>query len=673
MFLGLCMTLSVMAVPRTSSADFTEAVYEDTRSLVEDLIEEEIRKTAVPKMACYAKYHGLLKYFPRTFGQAYRGQFGSIRNTLRSEINGLLANAVVVLYLHSNEILQKNADAGSGQKKKVDLKEVFSILTRPDQNLKKEDMDAQCQSIAEKDEEDAEGNTEKGSPANQLGERKTAPDPADIKRGDAQWTALDICDALPFLSGQPLAASQQPLPAPEAIEYEMACTLGRITRDSLDGRERSALDRVPTVVALAISDAIYRLSVKEPLLQDSATKALLGDRQLVAEVVETIEAHVRALMADGNLNLLAGATAAAPAPLAPPPGTLPPLLPASDQESLKRLNTQIASSTSDPNVYVGLLGKLEQVREVAASLQRVKILWSLRTSGTSAMGNLRRMAGAAGPLCKLRAQGQKDPDCMFEPSALLDELARLADVKDYWEMLGRILKPLNSEESELCKGDRKIYCTFALRFASYSIDAVDDGAVSVEVRVALRQSILDIVRSTGQIGGMNRPIFRTRWYRSNVLVPDFALRLSWNSAYINESDGNGFRYTPSVEALSLRGHFWYTNRVYIGADLAFVDAVAPFQEFALRKADVNYRHSSRPWANFLNPRLDLLFGAPFLTRKLALAAGASWRTTVAIAEPGGEHTTYAYWWDQPRELENLSTASFLSRFLEMNIGIKYMP
>src|SRR5690348_6908056 len=112
------MALIVVASPRESAAQVSDAAYADVKEVIEELISQEVAHSLVPRLACYSGRRTsddpdettvavtqnektqtvtfeATTHFPRTLQRIYDRQFGNIRGTIREEAASL---AAYVLY-----------------------------------------------------------------------------------------------------------------------------------------------------------------------------------------------------------------------------------------------------------------------------------------------------------------------------------------------------------------------------------------------------------------------------------------------------------------------------------------------------------------------------------------------------------------------------------------------
>lgn len=150
--------------------------------------------------------------------------------------------------------------------------------------------------------------------------------------------------------------------------------------------------------------------------------------------------------------------------------------------------------------------------------------------------------------------------------------------------------------------------------------------------------------------------------------------LSWSNGYVNRGT-NGARMQVSAEALAGRWAPVMQRNLYFGVSISLLNLLGPMAELALRDPDARYARSNRVWLDFLQPRLDILLGAPSFSRRLVLYSGASLRPIAPFPANGLEEDfVYAGF---PRGeagvLDFGEPSDRLYRLLELGIGLRFFP
>jgi hypothetical protein len=214
------------------------------------------------------------------------------------------------------------------------------------------------------------------------------------------------------------------------------------------------------------------------------------------------------------------------------------------------------------------------------------------------------------------------------------------------------------DHAEQCEKDA--YERFAEAVVAYAVDLAEDRTPTDATRAAFRSAALEVIRDTSPNG-----FARKRWY--GFLIPDFALRASWSSGYLDDDDST-FRSVASVNVITLRPILRYTEMVYMAAHLSALDLLAPVAEVALRPSTFTYEDEAKNWANVVNPRVDMALGLPGVSRHLTLTMGVALRlaTPVLISDPALPTRTYRYDWAWDDD-------DTFGRSLEFGLALKYVP
>lgn len=175
-----------------------------------------------------------------------------------------------------------------------------------------------------------------------------------------------------------------------------------------------------------------------------------------------------------------------------------------------------------------------------------------------------------------------------------------------------------------------LYSEFLQNFASFILDGGDGKASQAIAAEAFRRSARELLMNLSGSATGFPPGGLTAWSWprgisvgraiANSFVPTFSFRLSWNANYFNQSGGDGFRSSPSLESLSFRASLSDS----LGIQVSFLDPLAPLVEIAMRK-NRSVENEEQLAFDVLRPRVDFWFGIPQLTRRFALVAGVSLR------------------------------------------------
>jgi hypothetical protein len=163
---------------------------------------------------------------------------------------------------------------------------------------------------------------------------------------------------------------------------------------------------------------------------------------------------------------------------------------------------------------------------------------------------------------------------------------------------------------------------FADDIVVYVVQAHVDGTPTDEARSTLRAATEDLVQELGINGGIDRPT----WSPGGMLLPDLALRYEWSPSFAQAGTGSA-RFLASLPWLKLRKSFLYTEMVYSSVAVSLTDILAPLAEQASR-ASGTYTHEDRLWADILAPRIDIEGGIPALSKHLLVGGGITYRFVV---------------------------------------------
>jgi hypothetical protein len=188
----------------------------------------------------------------------------------------------------------------------------------------------------------------------------------------------------------------------------------------------------------------------------------------------------------------------------------------------------------------------------------------------------------------------------------------------------------NSASSEVCRLS-PYYQRFADAVVVYVVQAHTMGTPSDETRGVFRSAVVDLIRELGTGGGVDR-----KWWSWEILLPDLALRYEWSPSYVNSDPGSG-RTIASITWLKVRVPLWHSEMGFMALDLSAADVLAPLAELVLRSPNASYTGADKLWWNLIAPRIDVEGGIPALSKHLLFGAGlayrlvAPWQTTAATS------------------------------------------
>ncbi|WP_441287800.1 hypothetical protein ACSRUE_37715 [Sorangium sp. KYC3313] len=643
--------MAVTGFAGTARAQIADAVYEDVRDIIEDLIQREVAEAVAPNLVCQTarlasadqhlqEYAGIvdkledtaagpekdalekrrdelrlllrrgfpiLTYFPLTLQRVFRRQFSAIRTSVTDEAAGF-AGHMVYVGLTSNE----------GQIRRPQGTQSIELLHK----------------FASADDARAE---------------RAAP-------SKLTWTKLDprslnTCVSVlkeELASGVTDAGAPSPLErdcgASAASGTSYACELAFAVRAIL--QRKGALAEEHFIRAAAV--VVGATAVKALEVTDDAVKRTLLDEA----VLVTRDVLRGGKKLDEIIPVLLSAAPAAPA--AP------------------------AAAEADA------AARARELRSRLNNLDRLRVQWNIGTRGgannlelVSFVNVIGAAGGALRDLCDKDLIGQVCAQIERQSSALtkigdlqadLWPAIRLAGQGEYGEAASRAIRTFFSSRPG-GEGDQvEIYRRFAESVIVYVLATVDDKNPSDADRAAFREASVEVLRELGTGGGMDRP-WGHAFYR-----PDMGLRVSWSPSYI-DGEGGSPRIVPSANTVNLRGVVRYTDAYYLALQPSFIDLLAPLSELALRRSEaVEYEDSGRVLLNAVTPRIEVMVGVPALSKHLVVSGGASLRLAAPFKkkdQEGCDGACYRYKFLWNKKDDVVSDPAGLG-FIEFGFGVKYL-
>ncbi|WP_437908512.1 hypothetical protein WME95_11985 [Sorangium sp. So ce327] len=643
--------MAVTSFAGTASAQIADAVYEDVRDIIEDLIQREVAEAVVPNLVCQTArrasteqqlndYVGIvdqlgdaadgpakealekkrgelrlsiksgfpiLTYFPLTLQRVFRRQFNAIRTSVTDEAAGF-AGHMVYVGLTSSE----------GQIRKPQGTQSIELLHK----------------FASADDARAE---------------RAAPSKLTWTRLDPR--SLNTCVSVlkeHLASGVTDAGAPSPLEkdcgASAASGTSYACELAFAVRAILQRKDALAEEHFIRAAAVVVgATAAKALEVTD----DAVRRTLLDEAVLVTRDVLRGGKKL-----DEIIPVLLSAAPAAPAA----PGT----------------------------AGADAAARARELRSRLSNLERLRVQWNIGTRGgannldlVSFVNVIGAAGGALRDLCDKDLIGQICAQIERQSSALtkigdlqadLWPAIRLASQGEYGEAASRAIRTFFSSRPG-GEGDQvEIYRRFAEAVIVYVLATVNDKNPSDADRAAFREASVEVLRELGTGGGMDRP-WGHAFYR-----PDMALRVSWSPSYV-DGEGGSPRIVPSANTINLRGVVRYTDAYYFAIQPSFIDLLAPLSELALRRSEaVEYEDSGRVLLNAVTPRIEVMVGVPALSKHLVVSGGASLRLSAPFKkkdQEGCDGTCYRYKFLWNKKDDVLSDPAGLG-FIEFGFGVKYL-
>ncbi|WP_437304650.1 hypothetical protein [Sorangium sp. So ce388] len=622
--------------PRAARAQgISGQVYDDARSVIEELITKNVVESAVPIIACRAPE--LVPYYSKTFLTIHGRRFANLRQVLSDETSAAVAH--VVSKMLRGEPLIRNVKT-----ERSDL--TVKLVPTSDNDTVKNTAEL------EKCYDDAKAQLSGRSFPDSPFEQAIKVDitcAADWSQPSSRYACeVGIATSM-ALQGKFETAEEHLRRAGATVLTEFLVakvkevTVGGQPR-TLAGAEETLFEQVVvtlkdagTNVDVALTDklAAAMLRVVAPAEDAAAARdQLKGDLAKRFSALNRLPTQWRAAMGDGHLDpfaflsLVAGSSGvlrhlctptAQPAPAQPAPAQPAPAQPAPAQPA----PAQPAPAQPAP-AQLGVCGAVNR--------------------------------GAA-------------PEVWRDLSPILQAAVR----RDYASLALGVIHPLFPQTPE-CKADPKsdectqstVYARFTENIASYVLEAVDSGEPSVATRAALKSAAVDLLDELGQRKGSGID----RGFGWKIVAPELALRYGWSSSFLNEATGNGARFYASVDWLTFRARLHYGEYAYVAAQLSLADLIGPFSEIALRKnVNTGYDRDEEVWLNFIRPRLDVLYGVPAFSRRLTLASSFAVRAASPYAKSDETYTYTPIWKDLTGET---NMKSYWSRFFEFGFAIKYV-
>lgn len=650
---------------RTADAQVPSAVYDDVKTVIEDLIEKDVAQTVVPNISCQAPV--TLRYFPNTLQRVYDRQFGQLQSAIQTD-SAELAGSLVYYALTTNNadpasLIESFFDAAVGgtcvagdgtcltanedivlkgaDKDKITKGSLFPIHYLP--NVES----PACASLVQQ----ASGPLPFANALQGLLDGSCTGNvtlPCDLGRatkelvaGDTVTAEGDLQLAIAAVLGTSLTAPAITPPVTNAVVKSIASLVQRYfaafaTNPSVDPETYITLDpTLPSGPGGVDTDAFkarLRRSAREWTLATGASKQGM-----------TLSNFTR--------YLLEGADAAALCP---------------------------RNAAGQPPAACGKLGQL--VGTAAADVRRIVQAASSHDVAAVAMDVLRAIFTIGNALdgdnCSPHPAGH------ISTSATRFNLRTQLNVKAPAKAQSAAADvaagaagaappagaPKAAAESPDC--DRQViiqrYGQFLASLVAYSVEVATTGKSTSQTQGAFESAVFDVLQTDGPNAGTNRD------FGTNFLLPKPSLRLSWNAGYVNDVASNGFRYVAVLDWPTVRFPFRNTQGVYFALDVSLVDLLGPFSESALRKQSTNYDSGALEWAEFLDPRVEVMFGIPSLTTHLVLTGGLSYRSAGVATNHAGTLKYYSPYAARPSDYPG-DDVSYFSQFIEVGLGVKYLP
>ena len=557
------MCLIVLAKREVRADATSDAVYQDVKQVVEDLMTQEVDQTVASHLACFSgrtpaqetdlgavsipdedgrssKYFvtEAVKYFPRTLQSIYDNRIASFRQVVTSEVAAFVGHLAY-------ESLKKQVDDGQTKRTLARIA-VLNRKTKTPVNAKAT-SDIEFGLLNEAQIEACGTNLGNLLAAKRIGGGASALDVDCVQPPKGDEYACDIAYAVQeSLLGQQSAAESYLLSA--LAQYIAEIAVGTPTSAQVSAilpilaASLNADGQTNTAVTSAISQ------LQDALAKPSLTGVLHAPLTLLVDQWKSL--HLRA---NGAPSITSWATGVA---------------------------YVIGTACKGPDKSAGACTFFP------AAAQKVGItsdLW---------------------PILQLAASGDYIDAAQLAISELFVGLQKTCDGKS------------GSDSCDLLR----VLQQFADAMVVYTFEAQANGTPSDDARGALRTATETLVQNLAANGGIDRNSFGAR----SIFFPDFALRYQWSPSYVNTTAGTT-RATASVTFLKLRIPLFYREMGYSALNLSLGDLIGPLAELAGRSTSATFANSERVWANLFAPRLDIEGGIPALSKHLLLGGGLSYR------------------------------------------------
>jgi hypothetical protein len=571
-FWGILLVVALLSFDSNEAyAAVTDAVYEDVKLIISDLLTAEIAHAIVPQVACRAgredakatdkdqaavisvdttvngqskgeKYYRLkmLEHYPRTLQRAYSRQFGSLRASILEESADLTA---LLIY---QGLSAETLDAIPSQVSKL-----VGKITK-----------------AEEQPYNALADDEHNSCADRVRAKLAEGPPPALSALDRECGQLAGGDG-------------------KALNCELALAL----RAALENKGPVAEDHLIRATGWAVNEVVGRsLKIQENKRARIGEIIVVAVRDMVADpkaAGKTLTETIARELTTQGIEQKSVAVA------------IDALKPGLERLAVQwRLASTGGTEKIDPSAFIDFLASAE-----------------------GALTELCKATQAQTSICHAVAVASE----RLSRGKLLWPIVRAASRGDVREVAHRTILTVFRGQNPSCDEDSSspdcqidLYRRFAEAMVGYVIDSVQEGLPSEATRESFRSAATELI-SNVKGGGIDRGSWQ------HFLLPGLGLRASWSPGYVNKGGGS-LRYVAAVSWLTFRKRFVYLERYYGAVHLALLDPIAPLSELAVRDgAAATYSYHNRLAWNVISPRLDVVFGIPSLSRHLLAGAGVGLR------------------------------------------------
>jgi hypothetical protein len=628
---ALAMLVALPLGEFEASADVTGDAYQDVKNIITDLLTSEVARSLVPQVVCRAGHQvtpSLIECPAATDPAKICIKQGNRFTVIKLKAMEYFPATLQALYSRrfaslKSTVANESVDVASDTLYQG-LRDVFSTLKKQEQAARNQEI---RQAIAYANEV---------APSD-----ATVFDPLD--EGTLSSCVAKVKEKLN--EGLPPTVSRIDNEcSPSSKDNAFECELAQSARLALRGKPEEADSHIRRAMAIVLAYGLTkRLSLGTEHLKDVADEVLFLVRSLEANT-QSYDTYITEI-ATRNATMLKKKAEEIIAVLQ------------QQRIAITRVVARIRAVTSGGNVKLTINAMIADLAEVLGGAD--SICDQIADGPCKLLTELDQRVGRLSliwPAVAAASSGDLHGVAHLVVSALFQNNTSGADCE-------------RQTGDEGCKLDT--FRRFADSLVMYVLDA-SGGDTSDTVRSVFRQSAEEVIRLVSPYGGLDRAGVGGAFI---FLIPELALRASWSSAYVNDSDRH-LRYIIGLNMLRIRKVLWYTSRSYTSVQLALLDPVAPLAEIAVRanrdpltSAQVNYQGTELLFWNLLAPRLEFTAALPWLSKHLAVSAGASLRMAAPTERSvlGSGEVSYRY-----HGLFAEGRGDDWYKFIEFGLSLKYI-
>lgn len=579
-------------------ADIATSIYGDAKSIIGDLITDELSRQVIPRLVCHGRREpcrgaecgrplegftveidgqryllSLLYHYQESLQRVFAHQYGSLRSAIRRESEDY---AAFQIYETVNGLLYSPQDKITYQ---ANLSGAFLVaVNAADVIVTKTPTETTLRAAFTGDALDE---CVKQVAANFRGNKFVA----------TRSSPLDtVCAAYDSKSPDALAHS--------SLKCELALAFRSTLREEFDSAKGHMLRAVSTIVQVA--------------LKSNSTVAELTQR--IPELALTLGELVRQEQLD-------------PADAFATVIKMVVKLTGKEEKDWSDSETKISNALRTLTAVWRTITRSENKFDVATMLDQ-----------------LASVDGAFNTLCTVDSIS-KTKLC----SALAKMHAEIGRAAQYWplinaaahadyrqiahQMIALLFRDVGEKECDAGNADYKneydaackyvVYRRFADSLVTYFLDVATDGAPAEGSRAAFRNAAVDVLRDVAALGGMDRGPSAGRV----LFMPDLELRAGYSPAF-GMSEFSEVRTVAAARFVTVRPILRYTTHHYLAIHLSIIDLLAPFAEISKRPTTgIKYNSKGLAW-NLISPSLEIAYGMPQLSKHLVVGIGATYRLVV---------------------------------------------